>query len=110
MRKSCATVPKNCSNWPPSGAQFPPRGICHPGDNAMIRARSIACFAMLLSCAAWAHDDDAAKSKAPLQLGKVSFPTTCNPSVQPTFERGVALLHSFWFEEAEKAFRDVLAH
>lgn len=65
---------------------------------------------LAVAATANAHDDDAAKSRAPLKLGKVSFPTTCNRSVQPTFERGVALLHSFWFEEAEKAFRDVLAH
>ena len=48
--------------------------------------------------------------KAPQKLGKVSFPTTCAAESQPRFERAVALLHSFWFPEAEKAFRDVLAH
>jgi tetratricopeptide (TPR) repeat protein len=46
---------------------------------------------------------------APEQLGKVSFANSCQPAVQPTFERGVALLHSFWFREAEKAFREALA-
>jgi len=38
------------------------------------------------------------------QLGVVVFPTSCAPSVQKSFERGVALLHSFWYEEAEKQF------
>lgn len=39
-------------------------------------------------------------------LGSVSFPTsTKNPAAQAEFERGVAALHSFWYEEAEKAFR-----
>ncbi len=56
------------------------------------------------------HDDDAPGGKAPQKLGKVSFPTTCAMASQPRFERAVALLHSFWFVEAEKAFRDVLAH
>ena len=56
-----------------------------------------------------AHDDDAA-GKVPLKIGKVSFPTTCAAASQPRFERAVAMLHSFWFAEAEKAFRDVLAH
>ncbi len=28
------------------------------------------------------------------QLGTVHFPTSCAPTVQKTFERGVALLHS----------------
>jgi tetratricopeptide (TPR) repeat protein len=64
----------------------------------------------LVGRCAWAHEADAAKAKGPLQLGKVSFPTTCLASSQPGFERAVALLHSFWFAEAEKAFRGVLAH
>ena len=38
------------------------------------------------------------------QLGTVTFPTSCPAAVQKDFERGVALLHSFWYEEAEKQF------
>ncbi len=38
------------------------------------------------------------------QLGTVHFPVSCAPSVQKQFARGVALLHSFWYEEAEKEF------
>jgi len=38
------------------------------------------------------------------QLGTVNFPVSCNPVVHKSFERGVALLHSFWYEEAEKEF------
>jgi hypothetical protein len=38
------------------------------------------------------------------QLGTVHFPISCAASVQKPFERGVALLHSFWYEEAEKEF------
>lgn len=41
------------------------------------------------------------------QLGTVHFPVSCTPDAQKTFEKGVALLHSFWYEEAEKAFEDV---
>src|ERR1700686_1682666 len=41
-------------------------------------------------------------------LGKVFFPTSCDPKVQPAFERAVAMLHSFWYSAGEKAFRDVL--
>src|SRR6185369_8621775 len=36
-------------------------------------------------------------------LGHVYFPVSCAPTAQQTFERGVALLHSFWYDEAEKA-------
>ncbi len=41
------------------------------------------------------------------QLGSVRFPISCAASVQKPFERGVALLHSFWYEEAEKEFEQV---
>jgi tetratricopeptide (TPR) repeat protein len=41
------------------------------------------------------------------QLGTVHFPVSCSPSAQKSFERGVALLHSFWYEEAEKTFQQV---
>jgi tetratricopeptide (TPR) repeat protein len=41
------------------------------------------------------------------QLGTVIFPVSCAPSVQKPFERGVALLHSFWYEEAEKEFMQI---
>ncbi|MBZ5526444.1 MAG: hypothetical protein LAN71_00880 [Acidobacteriia bacterium] len=40
-------------------------------------------------------------------LGTVTFPVTCASAVQKPFERGVALLHSFWYEESEKQFRAV---
>ncbi|HYE92606.1 MAG TPA: hypothetical protein VEA38_16370 [Terriglobales bacterium] len=41
------------------------------------------------------------------KLGQVSFPTSCAPAVQPTFDRAVALLHSFWLDAAGKAFTAV---
>ena len=42
------------------------------------------------------------------QLGKVTFPTSCDPKVQAQFERGVAMLHSYWFGQARKTFEAVL--
>src|ERR1700754_1796183 len=39
-------------------------------------------------------------------LGRVNFPVSC-AKVQPQFNRAVALLHSFWYEEAEKAFTEI---
>ena len=42
-------------------------------------------------------------------LGQVKFGTSCDAKVQPIFERGVALLHSFWFAEAGKTFDAVIA-
>src|SRR5881227_2144375 len=40
------------------------------------------------------------------RLGTVKFPTSCAPAAQAKFTRAVALLHSFWYEEAEKAFTE----
>ncbi|MEA2337885.1 MAG: hypothetical protein QOE82_1892, partial [Thermoanaerobaculia bacterium] len=40
------------------------------------------------------------------RLGTVSFPISCTPAAQAKFTRAVALLHSFWYEEAEKAFNE----
>ncbi|HSA93707.1 MAG TPA: hypothetical protein VLE48_11905 [Terriglobales bacterium] len=37
-------------------------------------------------------------------LGTVSFPTSCSEAVEKQMERGVALLHSFWYGEAERTF------
>src|SRR5689334_2830255 len=54
-----------------------------------------------------AHDHGTPGGRAPETLGKVTFPTSCSPAVQPQFERGVALLHSFWFGEGLKAFTAV---
>jgi tetratricopeptide (TPR) repeat protein len=42
-------------------------------------------------------------------FGEVSFPISCAPAVQPTFTRAVAMLHSFFYEEASKAFSEVAA-
>src|SRR5215472_5673374 len=41
------------------------------------------------------------------QLGTVHFPVSCSAAVQKPFARGIALLHSFWYEEAEKEFLDI---
>src|ERR1700758_5423420 len=41
------------------------------------------------------------------QLGSVHFPVSCAAEVQKPFERGVALLHSFWYDEAEKQFEQI---
>ena len=40
------------------------------------------------------------------ELGKVEFPTSGSEKAQAHFLRGLAALHSFWFEEALEAFRE----
>ena len=54
---------------------------------------------LLVSGVAHSHDDDGKG-----QVGRVKFATSCDPRVQPLFETGVAMLHSFWYSAAEKIF------
>jgi hypothetical protein len=74
----------------------------------MTLSRAVLIAVLLAATPAFAHDDPQQGGVAPEKLGKVSFPTSCDPAVQPTFERGVALLHSFWFPEGLKTFNEVL--
>jgi hypothetical protein len=43
------------------------------------------------------------------KLGRVVFPVSCTPAAQQRFEHAMAVLHSFWWEEGDRAFGDVLA-
>ncbi len=67
-------------------------------------------FPLIFLCTASiaaAQHHHAQESEAEQQVGAVSFPTSCSPSVQAPFERGVALLHSFEYNNADKQFKDV---
>lgn len=46
---------------------------------------------------------------ADAKLGAVSFKISCKAEQQPEFNRAVALLHSFWHSEAQRAFENVAA-
>jgi tetratricopeptide (TPR) repeat protein len=60
------------------------------------------CFALVPGLAADdGHQHGPASGE---KLGTVKFPTSCSAAVRAEFERGVAMLHSFWYEEAEKTF------
>jgi tetratricopeptide (TPR) repeat protein len=62
----------------------------------------------LASPFALAFDDDMHHHHDPNEkLGKVSFPISCDPASQAPFERGVALLHSFGYEDAEQQFSEI---
>ena len=53
---------------------------------------------------AWADEQSGDLKPVGEKLGTVRFPTSCTPAAQRQFERAVALLHSFWFSESNKAF------
>ena len=65
-------------------------------------------FVSLTAVADQGHQHD----HGPLDLGSVgsvTFRTSCKAAVQKDFNRAVALMHSFWYAEAEKEFRRVAA-
>jgi len=64
----------------------------------------ILCIAAAFCGAAFADDDHHHEELTQEQLGTVHFPVSCSPEAQKAFANGVALLHSFWYEEAQKTF------
>ena len=60
----------------------------------------VAGITAVLSCSAFGQQDE--------KLGKLNFPTSCDPKVQGEFERGVAMIHSYWFIYARRTFEGVL--
>jgi tetratricopeptide (TPR) repeat protein len=43
----------------------------------------------------------------PALLGSIEFRTSCVPEVEEQFARATAMLHSFWYVEARKAYREI---
>jgi len=78
--------------------------------------KSLVMLLVLLPLASRAVSADSTASAAGLlgsapageHLGVVSFPVSCSPQVQRAFNRGVALLHDFWYEEAKPQFERIL--
>jgi len=65
---------------------------------------------LVVALPAFADDDHGHSHHEDLteaQLGTVVFPVSCAANVRKPFQRGVALLHSFWYEEAEKEFLEI---
>jgi len=67
--------------------------------------RVLAASLLLLSlCGLCAQENHASSHE---KLGTVSFPISCAAESQKPFERGVALLHSFEYEEADQQFQQI---
>jgi len=70
--------------------------------NARIRiAGALIALSLAAASVAFAQQGD--------KLGKVQFQNSCSPAVQEKFLRGVAMLHSFYYSAAQKAFEEVAA-
>lgn len=75
-------------------------------------SRFVALLPALLLCAAGAvaaQDHQHQSGAPPHRLGTVKFANSCSAAVQEGFNRGVALLHSFWFSAAIDTFNKVAA-
>jgi hypothetical protein len=64
-------------------------------------AFAAACFAPAVQAQEHEHHHEAET------LGSVSFPISCAAGAQDAFNRAVALLHSFAYEDAERAFTEI---
>ncbi len=80
----------------------------------MLRVDAALAFAIAIATQAMAQPMDPAMGTeehhshpAPEHLGAVTFPTSCKPDVSAAFNRAVALLHSFAYADAERAFAGV---
>jgi tetratricopeptide (TPR) repeat protein len=49
-----------------------------------------------------------AGTSADERLGPVSFSVSCSAAVRAPFNRGVALLHDFWYQEAQRQFEQIV--
>jgi tetratricopeptide (TPR) repeat protein len=61
---------------------------------------------ILCAVLATAQEDHSQHHHAVAGLGTVDFPASCNATAQKSISRGVALLHSFGYEEARIRFND----
>ena len=66
--------------------------------NANTRMFTIALLTSAFATATWAQE-----------LGRVHFQTSCTPQAQEKFDRGLALVHSFFYPDSVQAFTEAAA-
>ena len=67
----------------------------------------IVILVLLGSAPARAQDEHSHEAGDLGRVGKVHFPVTCAPELQGEFDRAVAILHSFFYEESERQFASI---
>lgn len=77
---------------------------------SIVRRVSLALLLAGLASTVRAHEQEAHhRGEVNLeQVGHVAFPVSCRPDQQKRFEQAVAVLHSFWYEQSERLFREIL--
>jgi hypothetical protein len=68
----------------------------------------VACVLSLPAPALAQHEEHGAMASNQIGSASVKFETSCAAGVRDDFNKGVALLHSFWFPETIKAFQGIL--
>jgi hypothetical protein len=76
-------------------------------DRLALVSRAVLVCALSLGARTAAGQSEHAGHGGGETFGQAHFPTSCSPAVQPEFDRGIAMLHSFFYPETEKAFRTV---
>lgn len=88
------------------GAHHALRGALAALPRTTAMRRLYAAILALGSAQAFADDGhDHHQPVDPGAIGAAHLDTSCNAAAQKEIDRGVALIHSFWYPEAEKAFR-----
>jgi len=72
-------------------------------SNRIVLLLALAVLLWSLRCAS---DDTRRAGEGSDRVGRVSFPISCRPEAQATFNQAIAWLHSFEYEEAQKAFQE----
>jgi tetratricopeptide (TPR) repeat protein len=103
--KNSDGFPQYAKRLPVSNSQYNPAQSEGESNMARLLSSFIVCIA--LCGVAFAQHEHHNEGSVPEKLGTVNFPNTCSPAVQSSFMRSVALLHSFWYDEAERQFLKV---
>ncbi len=67
----------------------------------------VVCALFLLSALAWCDEQQHHHQLTASEVGSVHFSTSCSRDVEADFNRAVALLHSFQYEDTRHAFEDI---
>ena len=63
---------------------------------------------VILLASLWASAVASQEKADSEKLGKVQFPVSCSAEAQTQSDRAIALLHSFWLDEAARRSRRLL--
>jgi len=72
----------------------------------MRTVQALLCVLMITASSVWCDEGHHHELTAQ-EVGSVHFATSCAPGVLANFQRAVALLHSFQYEQARAAFQEI---